>query len=176
VRAVIAQREKAPFESLDDLQTLPIAEGPLAEISAARGSVQGLDAKASITSGQTDWFGTFSQILMLLGMIAALIYFYFSIAHKGVVGRVSKFGVWILMIGFGASFGYTVQGRISLAIGRALDVLGRDKDPSDAAQIHGPLVGLISILFIVVGLVLWEAKIRKNQDDGDGGATQSASD
>ena len=30
----------------------------------------------------------------------------------------AKFGIWILMIGFGASFGFTVMARISLFINR----------------------------------------------------------
>ncbi len=30
----------------------------------------------------------------------------------------SKVGIWTLMIGFGASFGYTVMSRISLLYGR----------------------------------------------------------
>ncbi len=47
-----------------------------------------------------------------------LIYFFFSLEHKGVIGGVSKIGVWFLMIAFGASFGFTVMARMSLLIGR----------------------------------------------------------
>ena len=39
-------------------------------------------------------------------------------ATKGVAGGVSRVGIWFLMVSFGASFGYTVMGRISLLIGR----------------------------------------------------------
>ena len=46
--------------------------------------------------------------------MASLVYFFFSIEHVGVVGGVSKVGIWILMITFGASFAYTVMGRIAL--------------------------------------------------------------
>jgi len=60
----------------------------------------------------------YSQLLIFVGAIAALFYFLFSKAHTGVFGGVAKFGIWILMIGFGASFGYTVMGRISLFINR----------------------------------------------------------
>jgi len=31
---------------------------------------------------------------------------------------VSRLGIWFLMLGFGAAFGYTVMGRVSLLIGR----------------------------------------------------------
>ena len=47
-----------------------------------------------------------------------LIYFFFSLEHKGVIGGISKIGVWFLMIAFGASFGFTVMARMSLLIGR----------------------------------------------------------
>ncbi len=59
-------------------------------------------------------------IIMLVGTLTALIYFFFSLPHEGPIGHVARFGTWILMIGFGASFGYTVMARISLLIGRVL--------------------------------------------------------
>jgi len=59
-----------------------------------------------------------SQLLVFVGTLCALIYFFFSKAHTGVVGGMAKFGIWILMIGFGASFGFTVMARISLFINR----------------------------------------------------------
>jgi hypothetical protein len=54
------------------------------------------------------------SFLLIGGVMAALVYFFFSIEHKGVVGKVSKVGIWVLMITFGAAFGYTVMGRIAL--------------------------------------------------------------
>jgi len=56
--------------------------------------------------------------LILLGVVSVLIYFFFSMEHKGVIGGISKIGVWFLMIAFGASFGFTVMARMSLLIGR----------------------------------------------------------
>jgi hypothetical protein len=56
--------------------------------------------------------------IIFLGVFCGLIYFYFSKEHKGAFGFASRIGVWILMITFGASFGYTVMGRISLLVGR----------------------------------------------------------
>jgi hypothetical protein len=58
------------------------------------------------------------NILMLICVASALVYFFFSIEHKGIVGRISQFGVWVLMVTFGASFGYTVMGRIALLAAR----------------------------------------------------------
>lgn len=62
-------------------------------------------------------------LVLLFGTVAALIYFFFSMSHEGVTGRVATVGIWVLMIGFGASFGYTVMARISLLIGRVLFIL-----------------------------------------------------
>ncbi len=164
-KQIIERREAQPFESLDELGQMPgLAEGLVADIDNARGTVNGLDAQASVTSGETFWFGTLSRILMLLGLIASLVYFYFSVEHTGVVGRVSRFGVWVLMIGFGAAFGFTVQGRLALAIGRALDILGRDKDPMLAAQIDGGVVAVISIILIVAGIAVWELMLRRRSE------------
>ncbi len=61
---------------------------------------------------------TFSQTVVVVGVICALIYFYFSKEHKGVFGRAARIGIWVLMAAFGASFGYTVMARISLLTGR----------------------------------------------------------
>jgi hypothetical protein len=58
------------------------------------------------------------NIAAIVGLISVLIYFFFSKEHKGPLGAVAKLGIWYLMVAFGASFGYTVMGRVSLLIGR----------------------------------------------------------
>jgi hypothetical protein len=40
------------------------------------------------------------------------------VEHKGGVGKLAYFGRLCVMAGFGATFGYTVMGRVSLLIGR----------------------------------------------------------
>lgn len=60
-----------------------------------------------------------NSLLVVIGAISGITYFFFSKPHRGVVGAVAKVGVWTLMIGFGATFGFTVMARISLLIGRA---------------------------------------------------------
>ncbi|GMU55517.1 MAG: hypothetical protein AMXMBFR33_46630 [Candidatus Xenobia bacterium] len=69
--------------------------------------------------------GNFSQTLanwiLVVGVLTGLIYFYFSVEHKGpLFGWTSRIGIWVLMIAFGAAFGYTVMARVSLLIGRVL--------------------------------------------------------
>lgn len=63
-------------------------------------------------------FQMVSNLLIILGVIFTLIYFYFSKPHKGALGIAAKIGIWFMMISFGASFGYTIMARISLLIGR----------------------------------------------------------
>ncbi|HHT9129186.1 MAG TPA: hypothetical protein ACFYEE_10570, partial [Candidatus Wujingus californicus] len=71
-----------------------------------------------VFSGGETVLSSINTLLILLGVISVLIYFIFSVEHKGAIGRFSKIGIWFLMISFGASFGYTVMGRLSLLIGR----------------------------------------------------------
>lgn len=68
---------------------------------------------------------TFSAIVMFLGTMCGLIYFFFSKEHTGAFGAASRVGIWILMVTFGASFGYTVMGRIALLVGR-MEYIFRD--------------------------------------------------
>ncbi len=58
-------------------------------------------------------------LIVTVGVISTLVYFYFSKEHTGLMGYTAKVGIWFIMIAFGAHFGYTVMGRISLLIGRA---------------------------------------------------------
>jgi hypothetical protein len=60
-----------------------------------------------------------SGLVMIIGVISTIIYFYFSKEHKGILGLGAQTGIWFIMIAFGASFGYTVMARVSLLIGRA---------------------------------------------------------
>ena len=64
------------------------------------------------------------QIILIIGTIAGLVYFYFSKKHEGVIGGVAKIGIIFLMVSFGAAFGYTAMARISLLIGRLQFLLG----------------------------------------------------
>jgi hypothetical protein len=74
--------------------------------------------------GRVSWGASFSNLVLVAGLLSALAYFFFSKEHRGAFGRVSRFGVWTLMVAFGAAFGYTVMARVSLLIGR-LQELGR---------------------------------------------------
>lgn len=68
--------------------------------------------------GAVDPWVSLQNILIVFGVLCCLVYFFFSFEHKGFVGGTAKVGIWILMITFGASFGYTVMGRIALLAAR----------------------------------------------------------
>lgn len=67
--------------------------------------------------GGSLWAGI-CQVLVLVGVLTTLSYFFFSREHTGILKWTSKTGIIYVMVGFGASFGFTVMARISLAIGR----------------------------------------------------------
>jgi hypothetical protein len=73
-------------------------------------------------------FTPIDNLIIIVGVLSVLIYFFFSVEHKGAIGIISRLGIWFLMLGFGAAFGYTVMGRVSLLIGRMnylfMEVLG----------------------------------------------------
>ncbi|HZE20396.1 MAG TPA: hypothetical protein VE402_09775 [Candidatus Angelobacter sp.] len=60
-----------------------------------------------------------NSALIFVGFLTVLAYFFFSIPHRGVQGVAARIGIYFLMVAFGASFGYTVMARVSLAIARA---------------------------------------------------------
>jgi hypothetical protein len=63
-------------------------------------------------------FPDVSAIVVIVGVLTTLSYFYFSREHKGALGTSAKIGTYFLMIFFGATFGYTVMSRMSTFIGR----------------------------------------------------------
>ncbi len=59
-----------------------------------------------------------SAIVVVVGVLTTLSYFYFSSEHRGALGVSARIGTYFLMIFFGATFGYTVMSRMSTFIGR----------------------------------------------------------
>ena len=109
-------------------------------------------------SWEHDGAGLFSSLLLVIGLSATLLHFYFSAPHNRVMRGVSRFGVLMLMLSFGASFGYTVMGRISLAIGRAQEMLGDNRNAFETAQIHPRLATGASLALIIVVLTIWKMR------------------
>jgi hypothetical protein len=65
-----------------------------------------------------DWVGAVTQLILVVGVFSTLLFFFFSVEHRGTLGRISRVGVFFIMIAMGASFGNTVMARVSLLIGR----------------------------------------------------------
>jgi hypothetical protein len=64
------------------------------------------------------WPAAINQLVLLIGVFCTVVFFFFSLEHRGAVGRIGRVGVLFIMLAFGASFGYTVMARVSLLIGR----------------------------------------------------------
>ena len=73
---------------------------------------------ATINAGTLSAWDIFGAVLMVVGVICTLTYFFFSVDHRGPINWLSKIGIAFLMIGFGAAFGNTVMGRLALMIHR----------------------------------------------------------
>lgn len=70
------------------------------------------------TDGSLDIKTSLWNTTMVFGTLACLTYFFFSLEHTGVVGGISRVGIFLLMITFGVGFALTVMSRYSLLIGR----------------------------------------------------------
>lgn len=106
------------FTESDLLQQIATMFEPLIVIKeTVVAGVGGAPATSSI-----DWAGTVGgsirALLVFGGVLSVLVYFFFSLEHKGVAGKTARVGIWFLMITFGASFGLTVMGRIALLAAR----------------------------------------------------------
>ena len=71
-----------------------------------------------IPIGGSSLVEVFGSLVIVVGVVCGLAYFFFSKAHTGVLGGAANVGITLLMVAFGASFGYTVMARISLLIGQ----------------------------------------------------------
>jgi len=71
-----------------------------------------------VPNSGAELIGLINSLILLVGAFTVIIYFFFSVEHKGAIGWLSRVGIYFLMIAFGASFGYTIMARVSLLIGR----------------------------------------------------------
>ena len=109
-------------------------------------------------------------LVFYLFLFCSMAYFFFSFENKSpAVQKAVNWGRWFLMIGFGAIFGATVMGRMTLFIGRFnflvndfIPVLGRTWDNT---------IGKLILIVLSFGIVLLIAKsIRKKfikKDDNE---------
>lgn len=99
-----------------------------------------------------------NALVLLIGVVSVLFYFFFSIEHTGPVRMAARTGILFLMIAFGAAFGYTVMARMSLLIGRFTDLI----------EFADPQYGRASLwllLATVATLIVWSVR-RGEQKEG----------
>ena len=104
--------------------------------------------KSSTVNLSGSYFSIVNEVIILIGVISGLVYFFFSKEHKGIVGKVSRVGVYFLMIKFGASFGFAVMGRISLLIGRFEELI-------DYSNVEYFYATPIILIFMIIVLTYW---------------------
>ncbi|MFH1227090.1 MAG: hypothetical protein V1701_04190 [Planctomycetota bacterium] len=110
-----------------------------------------------ISEGWNFNFANFNSILIIIGVCSVLVYFLFSVEHKGAVNIISRVGIYFVMISFGASFGYTVMGRMSLLIGRSYDLI-------EFARPKYYCASIVLLLLIILVLVFYEMYIKKQDN------------
>ena len=118
-----------------------------------------MQIQASAVDFTSDWIGIINALILFIGTLTGLIYFFFSTEHKGTIGKLSKIGIYFLMIKFGASFGFAVMGRISLLIGRMNDL---NKYSTSEFNYATPIL----LVAMIVSLALW-AFMGKGQTSKD---------
>ena len=90
-----------------------------------------------------------NNLLILLGTVTGLLYFFFSKEQSGSFGKITRLGIYFLMISFGASFGFAVMGRISLLIGRFVSLIDYSKPQYHHATLW--------VLFLMIILLIYSA-------------------
>ena len=120
------------------------------------------DVLSQISASSIDftagWGTIINSIIVLVGTLTGLIYFFFSKEHTGTIGKLSRIGIYFLMIKFGASFGFAVMGRISLLIGR-FNSLIKSNSPDNFYATYCILV------FMIICLIAWTFFGKNNSED-----------
>jgi hypothetical protein len=95
-----------------------------------------------------------NSLLIVVGVLSVLSYFFFSIPHTGPLRPAARIGIYFLMVYFGASFGATVMGRFSLLYGRLFDLYTF----SDSRYFYATPILLGLLLLSLLALALAERK------------------
>jgi len=101
-------------------------------------------------------FANFNNLLIIIGVCSVLVYFLFSVEHKGAIRGISRIGIYFVMVAFGASFGYTVMGRMSLLIGRCYDLI-------EYATPRYYYASIVLLILMIVVLAFYEMVLKKEE-------------
>jgi len=84
-------------------------------------------------------------ILVAIGVLTALFYFYFTIEFKGPLNTIAKIGRYTLVAGFGGSFALTIMSRVTLFIGRLRFLYFTDP---------APYVCVLAGIVLIIGIAM----------------------
>ncbi len=109
------------------------------------------DGGVAFTANLLNPASNLNAIILLVGVVSVLFYFFFSLDHTGPLKTAARTGIMFLMIAFGAAFGYTVMARMSLLIGRFTDLI----------EFAGPGYGRPTLWLtplVIAALVVWSLR------------------
>lgn len=102
---------------------------------------------AAATAGTPpEWL---NSLIIIIGIITALSFFFFTWEHRGPLGISVRIGRYILMATFGAAYGGTVMARMSLFIGRLTFLINENYEEWFWAWYLIP-VALILVLIVLL--------------------------
>jgi len=90
-----------------------------------------------------DLQGTINNIIIFVGSVTTLFYFFYSVEHKGAFAMPSNIGRLVMMCAFGATFGFAFQGRIAMVAG----IMG--------SLVNAPGMYLIPIAAALIAYEIW---------------------
>lgn len=133
-------------------------EGYFPQIGSSMKAIAGTTATgAPMTIGDS-----LNVLVFYVILLAAMSYFFFSFEHRHpVVQKTAATGRWFLMIGFGAIFGSTVMGRMTLFIGR-LNFLIKDWWPV-ATGTWSSTAFLVAVTLMAVTLIVVSVLSNRNR-------------
>lgn len=108
------------------------------------------------------WLDVAGRLVLVLGLVCVLVHFLFTFKRGKTLGTFSRIGVIVLMLAFGARFGFAVLGRFALLIGR-ISELNSYGQPEYAMGGEGGLsllltppylMGLLMLLLLALGAML----------------------
>jgi len=102
------------------------------------------------------FFFSINNSLFFLGVLSVLIYFFFSVEHKGLSKTATRIGIIFIMVYLGASYGATVMARLSLLYGRSYDMYTFGGENYLYAT---PCV----IAVVILGIIIWELTRKKEK-------------
>lgn len=109
--------------------------------------VEGTIRPLFVSADVTTWLSVFSGLVVAIGVVTVLFYFFFSVEHKGALKYVPVVGIYFLMVYLGASFGATVMARFALLYGRMFDLTTYSSSFYNYAT---PILAVFVIIFLVI--------------------------